>query len=72
MNKERRMVNTNPQQFKAAHVYFNLIAKELNAAGYDFKKFLEVAQYKLDVPFTKELFKDQIWQPIVTGKHARP
>ena len=49
------------------------MAEKLNEAGYDFKKFLEVSGYKLEVPFTQPLFRDQIWRPVqiaMTGEES--
>jgi len=67
--KKRRTLQQNRSMWK----YFNLMADSLNDAGFDFKKFLEVAQYKLDVPWTPELFKAQIWDIVMesqTGKES--
>lgn len=61
------------QQNKSLHKYCTLMADSLNEAGFDFKKFLEVSKYKIDVPWTMELFKDQIWRPVMesqTGKES--
>ena len=61
------------QQNKSLHKWCELVAESLNDAGFDFKKFLEVAQYKLDVPWTKELVKDQLWRVVQesqTGKES--
>jgi hypothetical protein len=55
------------------HLYCTLLALELNNAGYDFKKFLEVSEYKLDVPWTPESVKEHLWRPVqitLTGKKS--
>lgn len=61
------------QQNKSLHKFCEQVAESLNDAGYDFKKFLEVSKYKLDVPWTKDLVKDQLWrvvQEAMTGKES--
>lgn len=58
---------------RCMHKYFEKLAEALNDAGYDFKKFLEVSQYKLDVPWNKYLCKDTLWRPVqiaMTGKES--
>lgn len=52
------------KQNKSLHKYCELLAKELNAAGFDFKEIIKLANYQLEVPFTKYLIKDQFWKPI--------
>ena len=61
------------QQNKALHVWCDMLAEALNDAGYDFKTFLEVSEYKLDVPWSRQLVKDQLWRPVqkaMTGKES--
>jgi len=58
------MTKLSEQHFKSLHVYCKKLAEALNDAGYDFKKFLEVAEYKLDVPWTKDLVKEQLWRVV--------
>ena len=57
------MTKLSQEHWGALHVYCDQLAEALNDAGYDFKKFMEVCEYKYDVPFTKYLVKDQIWRP---------
>ena len=52
------------QQSRALHLWCSWVAEALNGAGYDYKKFLEAAEYKLDTPWTTALVKDQLWRPI--------
>jgi len=50
-----------------------MLAEELNDAGFDLKKFLEVAQYKIDVPWNKGSVVDVLWRPVqeaMTGKES--
>lgn len=57
--------------FKSMHVYFGLLAQELNDAGFDFKRFLEVSEYQAKVDFDKEIVKNWLWRPVqiaMTGK----
>lgn len=45
------------------HVYYGLLAEALNDAGYDVEKFMELANYKVQVPWSKDLVKDLLWRP---------
>lgn len=65
------MTKLSENHFKSLHVYCEKLAEELNDAGYDFKKFLEVAEYKLDVPWTKDLVKDQLWRMIQIAQTSK-
>jgi len=48
-------------QNAALHVYFQLLADELNGAGFDMKKTLK---HDVDIPWSSETIKDYIWRPI--------
>ena len=50
-----------PQQNKAMHKYFRLLADDLNAAGLDMRKTL---RQDIEVPWTEQLVKDHLWRPI--------
>lgn len=49
------------QQSKALHLYFDLLAKELNAAGYSVQLFLKQT---VDLDFDKNKVKELIWRPL--------
>lgn len=49
------------QQQKALHKYFELLAKELNGAGYTVQLFLKHA---IDLDFDKSTVKELIWRPL--------
>lgn len=49
------------QQNKALHKYFELLAAELNGAGYTVQLFLKHA---IDLDFDKNTVKELIWRPI--------
>jgi len=49
------------QQNKALHKYFELLAEQLNSAGYDMKKVLKP---EIDISWTKENVKEYLWKPI--------
>jgi hypothetical protein len=69
------MPELSKSHFSAMHVYFALLAEELNNAGYDFKKFLEITEYRLDVPFNPDIVKNVIWRPyqqLVTQSEDHP
>jgi len=48
---------TNPQN-AALHLYFTMLADQLNNAGYTFTNYLGI-----EIPFTMELIKESIWKP---------
>lgn len=49
------------QQNRALHVYFELLAEELNDAGLDMRKVLKPS---IDIPWTKSSVKEYLWRPI--------
>lgn len=49
------------QQNRALHKLFNLLADELNESGLDQRKVLKES---VDIPWTPEAIKNQIWRPI--------
>ena len=55
-NKQRTL-----QQNKALHKYFELLAQELNAAGYDMRRTLKPG---VDIPWTSDLVKQYLWKGI--------
>ncbi len=65
------MTKLSESHYRSLHVYCTKLAGALNDAGYDFKKFLEVSQYKLDVPFTKDLVKDQLWRTVQIAQTSK-
>lgn len=65
------MTKLSENHFKSMHVYYSQLSEKLNDAGYDFKKFLEVAQYKLDVPWTKDLVKNQLWRAVQISQTSK-
>jgi hypothetical protein len=52
------------KQNAALHLWCGWVAEALNGAGYDYKRFLDAAEYKLDTPWTCALVKDQLWRPV--------
>lgn len=62
-----------PPQNRAMHKYFTLLANALNDAGYDMFKALETINYSLEVPWTPESVKSELWKPLqiaMTGKKS--
>ena len=58
--------NENPKQRtslqnRSLHLFFTLLATELNDAGYDMKKVLKPS---IDISWTKENVKEYIWKPV--------
>ena len=48
-------------QNAAIHVYFDLLAQELNLAGYDMKRTLKES---VDIPWSGATVKEYLWKPI--------
>lgn len=49
------------QQNKALHLYFTMLADELNGAGLDMRKALK---QDIEIPWGTESVKDYLWRPI--------
>ena len=49
------------KQNKSFHLYFSMLAKELNDAGFDMKKTL---REEVDIPWTMDLVKNNLWRPV--------
>ena len=49
------------QQNRALHLYFKLLAQELNDAGLDMRKTLKP---EIDIPWTPNTIKEYIWRPV--------
>ncbi len=54
-------------QNNAMHLYFETLATELNAAGYDMKKVLK---QEVDIEWSKEMVKRYLWKPIQEALYA--
>lgn len=53
------------KQNSALHLYFNMVAVELNNSGYSFKQVMsEPNRYKADIDWNLELVKEYLWKPI--------
>ena len=48
-------------QNRALHLYFTLLATELNDAGFDMKA---VIRKEVDIPWTSSSIKEYLWRPI--------
>ena len=57
------------QQNKALHKYFELIAEELNSAGYDMKKVLKPG---VEIPWSRETVKEYLWRPLQEAYLLKP
>lgn len=47
------------QQNSAFHLFFELLAQELNDGGFDMKKVIRV-----DIPWTANTVKNNLWKPL--------
>jgi hypothetical protein len=50
-----------PQQNRALHKYYQILADALNDAGLDMRVVLKP---EVDIPWTKDTIKEQLWRPI--------
>jgi hypothetical protein len=51
------------QQNKALHLYFQLVAEALNAAGLDIRTTL--TSYDAEIAWTKTMVKELLWRPLM-------
>lgn len=49
------------QQNKALHLFFTMLAENLNEAGYDMRKTLKPS---IDIPWNTTTIKEFLWRPI--------
>jgi len=64
------MTDRTPQQNKALHKYFDMLADVLNEAGLDQRVVLKPG---IDIPWSRDSIKEQLWRPIqlaMTGKES--
>jgi hypothetical protein len=59
---EIRKKNRSDRQNRALHLYFRLLADELNDDGYEVKKTL---RQDVDIPWTGDLIKEFLWRPLM-------
>lgn len=63
-----KMVNQDSRtlaQNSAMHLYFTMVGKQLNDAGFSFTKVMrEPKLYKMDIDWNTELIKSNLWKPI--------
>lgn len=55
------MTQRTSQQNRSLHLYFTLLAEELNQAGYDMKRTLKPG---VDIPWTPDNVKEFLWKPV--------
>ena len=55
------MTQRTSQQNRSLHLYFTLLADELNSAGYDMRKTL---QDSIDIPWSPSSVKSFLWKPV--------
>ena len=58
---EQIMTQRTSQQNRSLHLYFTLLADELNASGYDMRKTL---QESIDIPWSPSSIKSFLWKPV--------
>ena len=61
MSEEKKEEQRTKAQNRALHKFFELLADELNDAGYDMKKTLKP---EIDIPWSKDTIKEYLWRPI--------
>lgn len=60
--KEKEYNQRTLQQNRALHLYFQLVADELNSAGMDMRKVLKPS---VEIPWSKDTVKEYLWRPIM-------
>lgn len=56
------------QQNRAMHLFFEMLATNLNDAGLDMRKVLKP---EISIPWTKQSIKDQLWRPIQEAMYSK-
>src|SRR3990167_9316723 len=49
------------QQNRAMHLWFQMLADELNSAGLDMRKVLKP---EIEISWSKQMIKDYLWRPV--------
>ena len=52
------------RQNRALHVFFTLLAEQLNDAGLDQKRVIKAMREGLPIPWTAESVKESLWKPL--------
>lgn len=52
-------------QNRAFHLYFNMVAVQLNNNGLYINKLIKEDKYKADIDWSGDLVKNQLWRPIM-------
>lgn len=52
------------QQRKAIEVYCRMLSQCLNIAGYDQRKVFDLMKDGVEIPWSKETAKDNLWKPV--------
>lgn len=52
-------------QNRAFHLYFNMVAVQLNNSGLYINKLIKENKYKADIDWSGDLVKNQLWRPIM-------
>ena len=65
MNTDKEVKQRTDAQNRALWKYFELLADELNSAGYDMKKVLKP---NVDIPWSKQTICDYVWKPIMKAQ----
>ena len=60
-NAEKAEKQRTLQQNRAMHLFFTMLADELNAAGFDMKKTL---RHDIDIPWGPKTIKEFLWRPV--------
>ena len=56
------------QQNKSLHLFFRLLADELNGAGFS---VMETLRHDAEIPWTEELVKALMWKPIQNAMYDK-
>lgn len=52
-------------QNRAFHLYFTMVAVQLNNSGLYINKLIKEEKYKADIDWSGDLVKNQLWRPIM-------
>ena len=68
--KSNRSARTELQR-KAQHLYFRLLAKALNDAGWDMKATMDVLSKNAKIPWSLLAIKERLWKPVQKDTYGK-
>lgn len=68
MQPEKIEIKRTSQQNRALHLYFQILADELNKAGLDMRIVLKP---EIDIPWSRQTVKEFLWRPVQKAQFGK-